>query len=345
MSWAQLLAKGAKAIQGAKATQAGAQAAKGAQADQGGLGSMLESLLGAGKGGWGTAPSPPPSDNKSKTADLFKRLKGTQGGAELTPPPAPEPLKQQTRREKWEGIGNKVASGIDTFSARIQGISDPDGMIERGRKRKGFLGGAQTTAGYGLKALQNESELGGIGDLMGGAGEAAGHIPVIGKPIGAFLKLGETVIKSVDKLKQWNEQIHQGNMRFAEFSGAMASVQAQQEIRDIQLSQERGDRRAGTARLQAEQKHQMNKNLALLEDTWGNLKNLGSAGLNALGNKLAEVTNNLTGWGDSLEKFNELLNKMTGDDPEMVGNWLEEGAGAANMEYAYQKYGRPKRHN
>ncbi|MDO8671339.1 MAG: hypothetical protein Q7O66_07895 [Dehalococcoidia bacterium] len=199
-----------------------------------------------------------------------------------------------------------------------------------------------------MKALQNESELGGIGDLMGGGAEATKHIPAVGKPISAFLKLGETVIKSVDKLKKWNEQIHQGNLKFAEFSASMSAVGARQMVRDIELSKERGERRAATAELQAQQKHRMNKELSLFEDTWGQMKNLTSAGLSFGVSSIVKFGKDVTGLGKALDKLNTgmgvLANKLTGGGQGEMG--LGEWMGATGEKRERENpaaFGRPRR--
>lgn len=317
---------------------------------KGGGKSGMGSLLAAGGAG-GSSASPPPVEGsakpKSSASEMFSRLRSTPEGegAELAPeaPPPPKPKKKQ------RSFGEYAAASFNYARGGLEALDDPEGkMIEAGRKRKGFLGGAQATAGYGVKALQNQSELGGIGDLMGGGAEATKDIPGVGKPISAFLKLGETVVKSVDKLKKWNEQIHEGNLRFSEFSASMAAVGARQLVRDIELSRERGERRAGTAELQAQQKHRMNKELSIFEDTWGQVKNLTSAGISSGVAGIVKFGKQVTGLGKVLDTLNTgmtgLANRFTGDTKAKMGlgGWMGAVGEQAERE-GLASFGRPRR--
>lgn len=313
--------------------------------EKGGWLEKLGSLLSAGGEG-GSTTSPPPDAGKSKSksmSDLFSRLRSTSGneGAELTPEsPPPSPPKK-----KQKSFGEYIAAPFDYARGGLEALGDPEkGMIRTGQNRGGFLGGAQATAGYGVKALQNQSAAGSMGDLMGGAGEAAGHIPVVGKPMAAFFKLGETVFKSVDRLKQWNEQLLQGNLRFAEFSGAMASVAAEQKIRDITLSQERGDRRAATAGFQAEEKFNFERRFAKYEDLVDSVKNVIGGGIAKLEDTILKSVEKFTGLDKGIEKLQGLLDDLVGPgEGGHVEDWLRRGAPMNTVNEAYKRYGRPAR--
>jgi hypothetical protein len=66
------------------------------------------------------------------------------------------------------------------------------------------------------------------------------------------MKFSAVLLESVDRLQKWNWQLVQTNFQFAEFSGAMASVQAEQMVRDIEFSRERGEARAAHTQRLAE---------------------------------------------------------------------------------------------
>ena len=87
--------------------------------------------------------------------------------------------------------------------------------------------------------------------------------------MGFFANLAE----ATDKLRDWTKGLHDANTKFAEFSGAMAGVQARQEMRDILLGAERGNRRAASAEYLATGMSDLERAFAPLEDSLADLKN------------------------------------------------------------------------
>lgn len=111
-----------------------------------------------------------------------------------------------------------------------------------------------------------------------------GFVEALGGPIlgrfEAFLmehnplnKFAETVLQSIKFLRDFSDQLHQSNMRFAEFSASMAGVQIRQEMRDIYLSMERGNRRGESAEELAQGRHALNVKFAKVEDVASIIKN------------------------------------------------------------------------
>lgn len=191
---------------------------------------------------------------------------------------------------KWPAIMQAVGNALPTAekkvmegpTANIFGPFAPQGTPDAARdkgigmERLGMLGqGISSISGgmfgmgqdaEGKSALKDPAQAG--KDIMSGIGQMFG---ALGGPVGqagmVFAKIVEKGIAVIDFMQQWSEALHEGNMKFAEFSGAMSAVQAEQEVRDIQLSQQRGERRAEAAGYLAEGKSQ----LATATAPWGDM--------------------------------------------------------------------------
>ena len=161
-------------------------------------------------------------------------------------------------------------AGLNLFNTTM---ANPAAVVQAGQARGGAVGQAQQGLGLLAAGGQGQGGLGGAANLLSGAGSLVGMIPGVGQVGEAFLKLGSTVLESIDRMQKWSNQLHEANMQFAEFSGAMATVQAEQMVRDIELSQKRGDRRAESAEYLAESKSQLDRRAAKVEDFVGNINN------------------------------------------------------------------------
>lgn len=154
----------------------------------------------------------------------------------------------------------------------------PEMVAQFGAKQPGFKGRATQALGNFMQGLdtgrgEEASELSRAGDMSKALGNLLGGVPLFGKPIEAATKFSDVLFKSVDKVQEWTQQLHDANMQFAEFSGAMAGVQARQEVREIELSRERGNRRAKSAEYLAEGKNQLDRSVAPIGDLVGNATN------------------------------------------------------------------------
>lgn len=141
----------------------------------------------------------------------------------------------------------------------------------------------------------------------GGALSAAGGMMMSsGNPYamvaGAVAKFAGTLLEGVDKIRNWGNQLHEANMQFAEFSGAMAAVQAQTEIQEFQLKRSQGDNRAESAAYLAGGKLDLDKAMAPLENLWAKIENyVGGTVLTLLSKLLIPLTllGEVLGGGDS----------------------------------------------
>ena len=147
----------------------------------------------------------------------------------------------------------------------------------------------------GLHTLATSRQLGhlggGIGQTAGGvfqgvglaAGAAVGGLPgaMIGSGVGFIVgQFAKGLGGAVEKLREWTDNLSKANFQFAEFSPAMARVQAEAERREIVLSRERGQRLAPTARFLSKGINEFNQGAAYFEDLAGRIQNiLGGVGV------------------------------------------------------------------
>jgi len=128
--------------------------------------------------------------------------------------------------------------------------------------------------------------------LLQGAGSAAGMMGgPWGKAAEVGLKFTAALVESIDKLRNWGNQLHENNMQFAEYSASMARVQAASEVQEFYLKQSQGDRRAQSAEYLSESRADMNKAFAPLENLWAKVENYVSGSLmKAVTNLMLPVT-------------------------------------------------------
>lgn len=219
--------------------------------------------------------------------------------------------------------------------------------IDDVKERLGALGeGAQAVGREGLAALGSRSVLGAgshasqagveVGESMQKFGKGT-FVEGMGKAVEGMSKFSKVIFDSLDGLRNWNEQLMQGNFRFAEFSGAMTQVQVEQELRAMQLSQQRGDAQADTARQQAEAKARLDKALAPFETWWSNFTNRIGAGA---ADVAAGLLNKLSGEED--EETDEAFKQARADWHDFSNrvirdNWIVEYGGGWIDDYGKWK--------
>lgn len=225
-------------------------------------------------------------------------------------------------------VGGTVVAGGKSFDSTDKGTANKDDSTNP-FGLSNFLGAlrdrvAPTAFGQGLGQVKDATmsvpfsqgeETSNAGDIIGGMGNIAGTI--MGGPVAALGKLGEVALGSVGKLQDWTKGLHDANMQFAEFSASMAEVQAEQTVRDIELSRERGERRAESAKYLAEGMSELNSTTAPIADLFANAKNY-------IGGALSQVTSTLL---KPLSLIAKLLQKDSdkGDKSEInMGEWLAE---------------------
>ncbi len=198
-------------------------------------------------------------------------------------------------------------------SARMMGGAMLRGHRGGARRFANIMGAdepAPQTSGAGsYGASASAGGMSGLGEAFGEISKVAERIPgPWGRVVEYGTKFAEVLLKSADALKNWSEDLHKFNMQFAEFSGAMAGVQARQEVRDINLSMERGQRTAGSAEYLAEGKSQLAKATSGVEDTYESLKNAVAGALDRFAASALEKM----GISDFFRKAAEAINKWLG---------------------------------
>lgn len=193
----------------------------------------------------------------------------------------------------------------------------------------------------------SKGEMGMASGMLDMGASLAKMVPGVGNAIAGVMKLGSTAFGAVDKLQQWNRSIHESNIQFGQFSGAMAVVAAQQEARDIQLSREKGDARADSAMYQAEQMSRLERTLAPLGNALSNLKNKVVGGVTesvsdflegkegTKGGGLREATEGMIGLGGLGKKIRD-AEKDALKDSDLADKWMFD----LGNDWA-KKFGRP----
>lgn len=166
-----------------------------------------------------------------------------------------------------------------------------------------------------------------------------------GMAVAPFMKLGEVIMGSVSKLQDWNESLHEANIKFSEFSGSMTQVQADQMIRDIDYSQDRGEARAYTADKLARSKHALNQMMAPAEDALANMRNeIGAALSDAIAPVMSLVVPLIRGMADGITvtvgALRKIVRFLTGKDMDVGGDddeafWKHN---IGQMEYMYEAW-------
>lgn len=210
--------------------------------------------------------------------------------------------KPPEKKKNWKEMLGDVWQGFKTGG--IEGAKNAAYGIPPEKEKSGLMntpfmkGASQFAEGIGQANTMNEEGEFRAGNTMTGAGSALGGIGKMlggnsGLGLGVVGKFVEVLGKSVEKLRDWNEKLHSANMKFAEFSGAMATAEANQEMRDIDLSRRRGNRRADSANYLAEGKHQLNEQMTPWEDAsanmWSNIQGFISKSLATLMTPVNEI--------------------------------------------------------
>lgn len=251
----------------------------------------------------------------------------------------------------------EAATGDPMAMAQLAG--DAVNQLDEQKKRAERMTAALRNTAYGMfnegtKGLEGGARAGeSIGGLFGAGQDAVkggeemmrDTIPLVGgmmadamKPLEGLYSLPKAIVESVDKLRDWNDRLFQSNARFAEYSTGMSQVVAEQEVRQIQYEQDRGEKRADSARKQAEAKHRLEVAMAPIEDAFANLANKISAELSDFATGAARSVNKILQLdededegegGENFQQIKDLLkNTPTGQAlfssvPVLALSWLE----------------------
>ncbi len=278
-------------------------------------------------------------------ASLFPALKDAIAGLFRSQPqqstPSPTRMQQMASFAGDMGLGRmqqQLSRRADTDAAKagnpmagLKVAQERFAKISEGFKtvRAGVNAIAPTaTAGAEVSGVGGAFKaLGGAGEMLGGMGGAAEALGAVLGPVGAF---GAALVGGVEKLQEWGKSLHDANMQFAQFSGSMAQVQANQDLRDQMLNMRKGEARAASAEHLSQGMNSLNQALAPIEN-----------GIANLGNK---IVGNLALWAGEIIKKIEKLIPWLEDNEEEGLNPLSEWDEIANEKW-HQTYMRPARFN
>lgn len=178
------------------------------------------------------------------------------------------------------------------------------------------LGGAAAAAATGLQSLLS---------VMGPQGAAAAGI----------IELGKVSLTTVDAIREMTREVLNANFKFAEYSASMSRVQAEQEMRDISLSQRKGEARSESAEKLALAMSELNETMAPFENAAANWWNEVQAKLATMNNDSFKM------WDKAFKEWGIDIKKALGvedEDSKLPGvgftDWVSD-LGA--------NYGRPPR--
>lgn len=251
---------------------------------------------------------------------------------------------------KFESVGDRVSNlekKHGPFATPQQQEQHQEKLAGARRERSETLGRIfpQMGATLGI-GQQDQSQSQRLGNVVGSGLNAVGDAAMVaggpvGLTIGAVTKLGAGLAKSVEKLRDWNEGLHKANMAFAEFSGQMTTVQVEQQIRDMQLSRERGDRRADSARFLAESKSSLDRKFSVYEDAFAKVSNYTAGALSKITESVltnAERGSFGPGIGLGLQAF-KWFGSMGSEQETDLDKWMK----ASDETNWAAEYGRPRR--
>src|SRR5205807_1239539 len=91
------------------------------------------------------------------------------------------------------------------------------------------------------------------------------------------------LLKTVDTVREFTDGLHNANMEFAKYSGSMAAVQAESDMRDFYRKQKQGDQLAPSAQKLSESRARLEDAAAPVDTAWKRLQNnIGAMGADFL---------------------------------------------------------------
>jgi hypothetical protein len=184
----------------------------------------------------------------------------------------------------------------------------------------------EAAAGAGAEGAVAEggaAAAGGEGAAAAGAGGAAAAAGPIGLAVLAVVAVLAGLVLAFRKFKshveETTEELVHFQARFAEVSGAMASVYASREMRELQRDRQMGDRLATSARYLTEGEQ-------LRKDKEANFTVLGTKIQNyveGFGNRfLAGLYDPISEFTGKLDKVAKWLEERFGGKPEKIEDWI-----------------------
>jgi hypothetical protein len=212
-----------------------------------------------------------------------------------------------------KGIGTLANAGSESADMGDKMAADLLGIGEAAN----FVKHANTATSQGAEAVSDPSMEGALMKGRDATISLLRSIPVIGDLCG---DLADAILpKFIFQLSSISDGIYQANAQFAEFSGAMAAVSAQQTVRDIEIGQTRGNRQAESAGYLAESKSDLSRALIPFQGMWNDLQS-------GLFGRLDKGAANLLDWAALIL---EALNLMKPAKDLDGGEWLDKAHDAA----------------
>lgn len=177
---------------------------------------------------------------------------------------------QQSTTEPPKGLdeAGRVAWRQKQRQDRLQGIS-----LQNQAPQLGEMAGQVGQIAGQVNPFNKDTAMGAAGGALRGIGSIAGMFGPKGMMVEGVLKFTASLLESVDKVRNWGNQLHEANMRFAEVSGSMAQLQAVTETQAFYLQQSQGETRASSAAYLSAGKMEMDKVMAPIENLWAKVEN------------------------------------------------------------------------
>jgi hypothetical protein len=249
-------------------------------------------------------------DVKGQTRQAHKDLKTTFDAMDKaqkamdTAFPGPA-LEEATNAYKAARTAHQEASG------RFEGLNDPSkrAAMRIDQLKKFAPQGSSAEAGLGIAEDVASGNIGGA--VKKAVEEVKGRFKAVGRAFES--ERGEDIVGNLSramgldmftkpltdaaaKLRELSDAAHNANMKFAEFSGSMATVQARQYARDVEYGMRRGEARAGRAEELEKARSRYREAWAPMEDAWANLKNEFLTNMLSNLSEILETLNQLFGW-------------------------------------------------
>ena len=257
--------------------------------------------------------------------------------------PAPSPTLLQQILVVQGGGGAGLASGqagcCEQIVALLKIISGQIASIEgrmQGIRGSGRAGGTPGDTRDLLGRLGILAILQRLSQFVPGGSSGVAAVNIMGGPVLGGLTLAATI--AANALRGMAERLQDTNFKFAEFSGAMTRVQVQAEMAQMFLSQQRGERRAGAARILSEGLAELNQAVAPIGDATERALSV------AAGKAASFFTQQLKPLTDVANIVNRILDKIEGYKPNQgitEEQFWKELLGRDHVKF--QNHGRPRR--
>lgn len=237
----------------------------------------------------------------------------------MEPPQGSDLSGAQKHHRAVEGVreGEK-AEQEKSMSKRLANIGGAGDFWKKANIGKSLVNAGMSSGGGAGSAIAGVG--GAISSAAGLAGPAAPVVAVFGKIV-------EAVGGAINKVNEWNAELHNSAMQLAKSSGSMAQVMAEAEIRQMMLDMSKGEATAGSHKGREEEYSRYQqaaqpldiawtkvKN-AIMEQIWGRIADAIEA-INKLLGMTNDTSNNVTAGTELLSLLNQHRNAYGNPDRE-----------------------------